>query len=171
MSDKADTGQVGTLFTPSAWPERIGLLVSKVAVCLIVVLVMLEILCRKLLNFSLGDVEEISSYLLVGLFFLSLAGCQTTNSFHHVELVQDRLSIRARIASQLLFNAIALLSCAILLWFLIRFESLSFQRGDRSMSDLTQLWIPRIIMPIGIALLCYAIAKTILRIIARASGR
>ena len=142
--------------------ERLMLLLSQVAMVVIMVLTTLEIILRSFFDFSLEVTGEISGYLLVAVFFFGASASQATDSFHHVELVQARLSPRGRLVSRLVFNIASLAASLLLLWFLARFEWLSYSRGELSNSTLAlPMWIPRLVMPIGMAALCIALARTI----------
>ena len=55
-----------------------------------------DIFTRWLLNFSFEVSDEIGGYMLATITFLSLSVCQVNDSFHHVELVQAKLSERGR---------------------------------------------------------------------------
>jgi TRAP-type C4-dicarboxylate transport system permease small subunit len=51
-----------------------------------------DILTRSVFNFSFEISDELGGYMLVLITFISLPVCQINDSFHHVELVQSRLS-------------------------------------------------------------------------------
>jgi TRAP-type C4-dicarboxylate transport system permease small subunit len=132
---------------------------------LIVMLVVIgtDILTRWLLNFSFEISDEIGGYMLAAITFLSLAVCQVNDSFHHVELVQARLSERSRALSALFFDLLTFSFAALLLWHYIRLEQSSLRFGERAPTYLeTPLWIPRLVMAIGAAALCLAVLRTTL---------
>jgi TRAP-type C4-dicarboxylate transport system permease small subunit len=132
---------------------------------LIVMLVVIgtDIFTRWLLNFSFEISDEIGGYMLAAITFLSLSVCQVNDSFHHVELIQARLSPRWRAISSLLFDLLTLLFALLLLWHYVRLEFSSLRFGERAPTYLeTPLWVPRLVMAIGAAALCLAICRTIL---------
>jgi TRAP-type C4-dicarboxylate transport system permease small subunit len=101
--------------------------------------------------------------MLVVMTFVSLSVCQVTNSFHQVELVQARLGPRGRALSAAIFDALAFAFSALLLWHFIRLELSSWRFGERAPTYLeTPLWLPRLAMAIGVAALCFSIARTFL---------
>jgi TRAP-type C4-dicarboxylate transport system permease small subunit len=121
-----------------------------------------EAFTRNLLGFSLQISDEIGGYLLVAVAFLSLSVAQAHGAYHQVELVQARLSPRGRLVTGLLFDAVSLLASAILLWQLVRHELSTWRSGDVAPTLLlTPLWIPEIVMPIGAAILCLTLIRTI----------
>ena len=143
--------------------ERLMLLLAQLGVVVIMILTTLEIILRSFFNFSLEVTGEVSGYLLVAVFFFVVSGCQVNGSFHHVELIQAKLSPRGRTISRLVFDSLGLAASLILLYYLTRFEFLSYTRGELSNSSLgLPLWIPRLAMPVGTAALCIALVKTIL---------
>jgi TRAP-type transport system small permease protein len=132
---------------------------------LVVMLVVIgtDILTRSLLNFSFEISDELGGYMLVLISFVSLSVCQVNDSFHHVELVQARLSERGRAVSRLIFDALALGFALLLAWQLVRFELSSWRSGDQAPTYLaTPLWLPRIVLVIGAAALCVSIARTLI---------
>jgi len=144
--------------------ERVFLVLSEASVVATLLLTLIEVISRRVFSFSFQLNEEIGGYLLVSMFFFSLSACQGTDAYHRVEIVQSRLSPRWRLVTRVVFEIMNLIACLILLWFVARFERLSWIHGDTSMSLLAiPLWIPRATMPIGLLVLCYAIICTIVR--------
>ena len=160
----ADAGQsVGANTASEGWPERTSLWGGSLAIIVLLALITAEVAARNLFGHSFGFIDEVSGYLMVAAFFLNLAACQVNGAFHRIEIVRSRLPARLRCLTGLLLDLVSLGFCGILLWYLARFERLTFERGELSNSLLaTPLWIPRAVMPIGIAILLYAMVKTIL---------
>src|SRR5947207_7653518 len=71
-------------------------LACEAALVVMLVVIGTDIATRWLLNFSFEVSDEIGGYMLAAITFLSLSVCQVNDSFHHVELVQARLSPRWR---------------------------------------------------------------------------
>jgi len=121
-----------------------------------------DILTRWLFNFSLQISDEIGGYMLATITFLSLSVCQVNDSFHHVDIVQARLSERGRALSALVFDLLTLGFAALLLWHYVRLELTSWRFGERAPTYLeTPLWLPRLVMAIGAAALCLAVLRTL----------
>ena len=141
--------------------------------CAAALLVMLavigtDILTRSLLNFSFEISDELGGYMLVVITFVSLPVCQIHDSFHHVELVQSRLSPFGRAVSHVIFDLLSFTFCILLLWQLSRFELMSYRFGDRAPTYLaTPLWIPQAVMVLGTAAMCFAMVRTLTANIAR----
>jgi TRAP-type C4-dicarboxylate transport system permease small subunit len=158
--------------------ERICRLACVVALIVMLIVVGVDILTRSLFNFSFEISDELGGYLLVVIAFLSLPVCQVGDSFHHVELVQSRLSPLWRAVSHLIFDLLSLGFCGLLLWQLVRFEISSFRFADRAPTYLgTPLWIPQAVMALGAAALCFTMVRTLaadivrLRLLARAPAK
>jgi TRAP-type transport system small permease protein len=138
------------------------------ALITMLIVIGVDILTRSLFNFSFEISDELGGYMLVVITFVSLPVCQINDSFHHVELVQSRLSPFARAVSHIIFDLLSLAFCALLLWQLMRFEISSFRFGDRAPTYLaTPLWIPQIAMMLGAAALCFSMARTLVADVAR----
>lgn len=126
-------------------------------------IVILEIVTRNLFGFSFEMSEEIGGYIIVGITFLSLPVCQVYRSYHHVQFLQSRLSPRARALSHLLFDALSLLFCLVLLWQLSRFVAATYRSEDVAPTLLaTPLWIPQAVMPVGILIATVSLARAAL---------
>jgi TRAP-type C4-dicarboxylate transport system permease small subunit len=142
--------------------ERACKLVCVAALVVMLVVIGVDILTRSLFNFSFEISDELGGYLLVVITFVSLPVCQISGSFHHVELVQSRLSPFARAVSHVIFDVLSLTFCVLLLWQLMRFELTSFRFGDQAPTYLaTPLWIPQIAMMLGAAALCFSMVRTL----------
>jgi TRAP-type C4-dicarboxylate transport system permease small subunit len=148
--------------------ERACKLACVAALIVMLVVIGVDILTRSLFNFSFEISDELGGYMLVVISFVSLPVCQISDSFHHVELVQSRLSPFARAVSHVIFDLLSLAFCALLLWQLARFELSSFRFGDRAPTYLaTPLWIPQIAMMLGAAALCFSVVRTLAADVAR----
>ena len=148
--------------------ERACKVVCVAALITMLIVIGVDILTRSLFNFSFEISDELGGYMLVVITFVSLPVCQINDSFHHVELVQSRLSPFARAVSHVIFDLLSLTFCALLLWQLTRFELSSFRFGDRAPTYLaTPLWIPQIAMMLGAAALCFSMVHTLAADVAR----
>jgi TRAP-type transport system small permease protein len=148
--------------------ERYCKFVCVAALLVMLVVIGLDILTRSLFNFSFEISDELGGYMLVTITFLSLPVCQATDSFHHVEFVQQRLSPRARAISHIIFDVLSLGFCALLTWQLIRFEMSSWRFNNHAPTYLaTPLWIPQIAMLAGATALGVSVLRTLVADIAK----
>jgi TRAP-type C4-dicarboxylate transport system permease small subunit len=137
------------------------------AVCCLFLLAMIvligaEAIARNFLHTSLQITDEVGGYLLVALTFLSMSVAQSHGGFHRVELVQMRLTPRARIISQIVFDLMALAASMLVTWQLVRLVLNSWRAQDTAPTPLaTPLWLPQTAMGLGMALLCLALVRTI----------
>lgn len=141
--------------------ERACELVCGLCLVSTIALVAAEAVCRNLLGFSLEVSDELGGYLLVTVGFLSLPVAQVSGAFHHVELIQSRMTRRGRLALQLVFDLSVFAASAVLAWQLVRLEIGTWRSEDVAPTLLaTPLWIPRLAMPVGMVLLCVSILRT-----------
>src|SRR5262252_10833271 len=153
---------------PESIVERICRLACVAALVVMLIIVAVDILTRSLFNFSFEISDELGGYLLVVITFVSLPVCQISDSFHHVELVQSRLSPFARAVSHVIFDLLSFTFCALLLWQLVRFEMTSYRFNDHAPTYLaTPLWVPQAVMVVGAAAMCFAMVRTLTAHIAR----
>ena len=142
--------------------ERLCNIVCLAALAVMLVVIALDITTRSLFNFSFEVSDELGGYLLATITFVSLPVCQAHDSFHHVELVQARLSPHGRAVSHVIFDLLSLAFCLLLLWQLVRFEMSSWRLDDHAPTYLaTPLWIPRAAMLAGAAALCVSVTRTL----------
>ena len=159
---------------PETIVERICKLACVAALVVMLVVIGTDIVTRSLFNFSFEISDELGGYMLVVMTFVSLPVCQISDSFHHVELVQSRLSPFGRAVSHVIFDVLSLAFCLLLFWQLVRFQISSFRFGDLAPTYLaTPLWIPRVAMMIGAAALCFSMVRTLVADVAamRAADR
>ena len=150
-------------FTPDeTWLERVCAWLCELSLVVSVVMIVAEVTARALFHFSFEVTDEIGGYLLVLVSFLSLPVSQVHHGFHHVEFVQARLSPRGRAISRLLFDLMCLFCAAILLWQLARLELTTWRSEDVAPTILgTPLWIPRLTMPLGCAVLAFTLIRAL----------
>ncbi len=127
-----------------------------------IVMIAAEAIARNLFGTSLQITDEVGGYLLVALTFLSMSVAESHGAFHRVELVQMRLSPSARVASQIVFDLMALAASALVTWQLVRLAINSWRAEDIAPTPLgTPLWLPQTSMGIGMALLCLTLLRSI----------
>lgn len=128
-----------------------------------IVLIASEAIARNVFSTSLQVTDEIGGYLLVATTFLSMSVAEAHGAFHRVELIQARLGYAMRMVSQTVFDLMSLGAAAIVTWQLTRLTLNSWRAEDVAPTPLqTPLWLPQSTMAIGMALLCFALIRTIL---------
>jgi TRAP-type C4-dicarboxylate transport system permease small subunit len=148
---------------PEGPVERVCAVLCEVAIAIMLVVIGLDVFTRAVFNYSLEISDEMGGYMLVLITFVSMSVCQIDGAFHHVEFVQARLSPFGRTVSRLVFDLVSLAAGIILLWQMVRLEMLSWHSGDTAPTYLaTPLWLPRMVMLIGILALCLSLVRTIL---------
>jgi TRAP-type C4-dicarboxylate transport system permease small subunit len=147
-------------------------LLSALALMVLLVVVAVDIVTRWGFNFSFEVSDEIGAYMLVAIAFLSLSASHSNGAFHRVEFVQARLSPRGRLVSSIVFEVVALGFCAILAWQYVGLVRSSWRFGQRAPTFLeTPLWMPRLLLVVGMAALCLALLRSLSRDIGRLRSR
>jgi TRAP-type C4-dicarboxylate transport system permease small subunit len=143
--------------------ERICDWCCRAAIMIIVALVVVEILCRSLLGFSLQMSDEVGGYALVGIAFMSPGICNAKGGFHRVEFIRQRLSERGQLRLDVVMQLLCLLFAVVLAWQLGRLEITTYLRNDVADTVLgTPLWLPRMTMPLGMMVLCISLTRSVL---------
>jgi len=127
-----------------------------------IILISMEAIARNLFHTSLQITDEVGGYLLVAITFLSMSVAEAHGAFHRVELIQMRLSRRAQLVTQIIFDLISLAASIAVSWQLIRLTMNSWRSEDVAATPLqTPLWLPQSVMAIGMTLLCLALIRSI----------
>jgi TRAP-type C4-dicarboxylate transport system permease small subunit len=160
-ADKGDAPQVGT---PDSIVDRVFQILCELLLTAMMLIVGAEALARGLAGIALEIADEMGGYLLVAFIFLSISVCQSAGTFHHLELVQARLTPRGRAVSALIFDLLALGFSAVLLWQLGRLAFVSWASGEVAQTHhMTPIWIPMLSMPLGAAALCFALMRSLIK--------
>lgn len=140
---------------PGRWLTGPFTVLSAAALVAMVVTVAANVFCRAVLGFDLEVSEELAGYLLVAFTFLSLCVCVVRGAFHQVELLTARLPPRGHLLLNTAFTVLSLAITAALDWELVVFFRTSLRTGSVAPTLLaTPLWIPQLVMPIGLGFLC-----------------
>ena len=136
--------------------------VSKVLLVSLVALITLDVLSRQLLGKPTYVTVEISGYLLVGVTYLSLADTQKIRKHMRALILVSRFPQK----TQWIFDIAAhLLMLSFVVWFTwstVRTVRLGYVLGDISQTKLrTPLWIPQLMMPVGMGLLALQLIRQI----------
>jgi TRAP-type C4-dicarboxylate transport system permease small subunit len=161
----APDGAIDLIETVNSGPSKIER--GSEALCALflitmIVLIGAEAIARNIFATSLQITDEVGGYLLVALTFLSMSVAEAHGAFHRVELIQSRLKRSAQLISQIVFDIISLAASLLVTWQLARVAMNSWRSEDVAPTPLqTPLWIPQSVMSIGMALLCFALVRTI----------
>ena len=137
-----------------------GIVVAGVAVLLMVALVTVEVISRYFLRRSTLIADEYAGYLLVVVSFGGLAYTLHTEGHIRVDFVTNRLPVGVR---RLLFGIGGVLGAifvAILAWQSWQLIQTSIGINERALTVVrTPLWIPQLVIPIGLVLFLVAVIR------------
>ena len=166
IKEVAPDGAIHLIETVSSGPSQIengSELVCSLFLIAMIVLIAAEAIARNVLATSLQVTDEIGGYLLVAMTFLSMSVAEAHGAFHRVELIQARVGKKVRMISQIVFDLMSLGASALVTWQLTRLTLNSWRAEDVAPTPLqTPLWLPQSTMAIGMALLCFALLRTII---------
>ena len=153
----ADLGEAASARTPGGRVIDFSMSLCQLVLIALMLLVSISVACR-LVGIAFEISEELAGYLLVAFTFLSLAGCAVHGAFHRVELLTAHLRPRPLRILELGFVLLSLTAALLLDWYLILFVIQSYQSGNVAPTTLaTPLWIPELLMPLGITLLAFGL--------------
>ena len=166
IKEVAPDGAVHLIETVSSGPspmENTSETLCALFLVAMIVLIGAEAIARNVFHTSLQVTDEVGGYLLVALTFLSMPVAEAHGAFHRVELIQSRLGLPARIVSQIVFDLMSLIASGLVTWQLTRLVLNSWRAEDVAPTPLqTPLWMPQAAMALGMALLCFALIRTMI---------
>lgn len=119
-----------------------------------VLLVSAEVICRQIFGVSLQITYEVAGYLLAALTFFGLGISLQGGGLFRVEFVYMWIPSRFRLVLQLFYDLVSLAFSLILDYQLFRQVLSSYTRGYVEPTILaTPLYIPQMVMPIGVTLM------------------
>jgi len=137
----------------------------RVAIAMLIVLtalVVLEVILRRLLGFTLQITVEYSAYLYCSITILGLAITFRTGNHLRVEILLSRLGSKARQYADLFACVLGITLLSLLFWYTLNLTITSCQFGTLSQTEpltiaghdfLTPLWIPQVFMPLGVSII------------------
>jgi TRAP-type C4-dicarboxylate transport system permease small subunit len=166
IKEVAPDGAIHLIETVSSGPSQIengSELLCSLFLMAMIVLIAAEAIARNVFATSLQVTDEIGGYLLVAMTFLSMSVAEAHGACHRVELIQARVGKKMRMISQIVFDLMSLGASALMTWQLTRLTLNSWRAEDVAPTPLqTPLWLPQSTMAIGMALLCFALLRTII---------
>lgn len=126
------------------------------AVLAVTLMITFDVLMRYFLNKPQLFVDELASFLLVLIIFGGLAHTFQKGGHIQVDLLTNQLSPKARRVFQIgtLFLGMAFLG--IITWNTLISSFVAYRLGRTSMVMFYPLWIPMLVIPIGVALMALA---------------
>ena len=132
-----------------------GLVAACVVLFAMMALIVAEVILRSAFGISLQVVDEYSGYMVVAIFFFGVAYCLQANALLRVELLFRLLRARAQGALTILFNFMALAFTLTVTYQLATFAFGSWLQGVFAPTTvMTPLYVPQLVMPLGMSLLC-----------------
>ncbi|MEO1193630.1 MAG: TRAP transporter small permease [Pseudomonadota bacterium] len=136
---------------------------ADLAIAAMMVLVALEILLRSLFASSLLIADEFAAYALVAATFLGLPIAIREAALFRFEGLLNRIPDSWRPLYERFLYLLAILVAAILLTYLIQFVESSARRGIVSHGRIeVPIWIPQLMMPLGMGLSLLALIERLL---------
>jgi len=128
------------------------------------VLIVVEVAGRYLFGFSTLIADEYSEYMFVWMTFLGFAYALRTGQFLNVDIAVRRLPAFGRRLSDMLAGIAGVAVTAVLAWGSWQTVAVSIAFGTRSpQQSETLLWLPQIMMPIGMAVLALCFLELAVR--------
>ncbi|ARS53757.1 MULTISPECIES: TRAP transporter small permease [Kushneria] len=143
-----EPASAGSLFDMIAAGVRF---IAGLALVVLVLIVSAEIVSRFFFNHSLRVVEELAGYLVVGLTLFGASLAVRKNSLFQVGFIFDALPHALKKGLSLIYMALSLAVCGVLIWYTLQLVLSSWSRGNVAPTFLmTPLWMPQLLIPLGL---------------------
>lgn len=130
-----------------------GEVACEIVMVAMMLLVTVEVVCRTLFNFSLQITDEVSGYLLVAATFLGISISLKEGSLFRVDFLYARFGPRLKNSLEFLFSLFSLGFIVLAEYQIVRLIVSSIEREVTAPTLLaTPLYIPQLVMPVGVAL-------------------
>jgi TRAP-type C4-dicarboxylate transport system permease small subunit len=141
---------------------RLGLLAACATLLAMMMMIGSEVVLRSAFGFSLQIVDEYSGYMVVAVFFFGVAFSLRERALLRVEFLFNLLRHRWKIVVSLTFDLVALLFSVVITYELVRYTTATWQRAVFAPTPaMTPLYIPQLVMPIGMTLVCLVLLANI----------
>ncbi len=148
-----------------------GLRLAEIAIFGMVLLIAADVICRNIFRFSLLISDEISGYLLVVMTFCGAGYSLRSGALLRIEFLLFSLPRRARAVVDVIYDLLAMVVTATLLYELGRLTWSTWERKMVAATLIeTPLWIPQLAMPLGCAILLIAFMLDLRSSVARLMG-
>ena len=140
--------------------ESVSEAVCMLLLTIMVVMTSVEVLARALFEYSLQATDELSSYFLLAIAFLSFGVSLVHRRLAEVDFVMQRLGPKGRRWLQASFDLMAIIFVTLLVWQFWRLTLGTWESDQRAATHLgTPLWIPRLAMLAGAVTLLIALCR------------
>lgn len=137
--------------------------IAGLAVLAMTVMVSFDVLMRYFLNQPQLFVDELASFLLVGIIFWGAAQTFQKGGHIRVDLITNRLSPKVRRVLRIITLAIGIIFLAIVACETVASSVIAYRQERVSAVMIYPLWIPMLLIPIGLALMMLVMAVSLIR--------
>ena len=146
--------------------SRTAAIIGGISLLAMSILMLVEVVCRNYLNFSLVFSWEYSSYLMATVFFLTAGFTLLVKGHVRVFLLAEALPEKARFVLEVMATAMGLCIAGFVTYALADFTYQSFIRGARTfLPSETYLWPPQAVITLGAFLLTLQIFARLVRLL------
>jgi TRAP-type C4-dicarboxylate transport system permease small subunit len=133
-------------------------------ICLwaMMLIILIDITGRRFLGHSTQTADELSGYFLVVITFIGAAYTLRQGRHISVDLLQEHISPKANRILSIFTSVFALAFIVIMIWYSLKLSLSSLKFGSLSGTMLnTPMWIPQIVVPVGLSILALAALRLI----------
>jgi TRAP-type C4-dicarboxylate transport system permease small subunit len=123
-----------------------------------------DIITRHFFLWSSGLSEELSAYMLIGITFLGAAYTFVLGRHITVDVVLTRLPPQAQRVMNIANGIIGVIFCTVMTWYTSQFVMITLRRGITSEQSMIPLFIPGLLIVIGLGILGLSILAHTIRL-------
>jgi TRAP-type C4-dicarboxylate transport system permease small subunit len=133
------------------------------AVLALTVMITFDVLMRYFLNQPQLFVDELASFLLVGIIFWGASQTFQKGGHIRVDLITNQLSPKVQRVLRIITLAIGIIFLAIVTCETVNSSVIAYRQERVSAVMIYPLWLPMLLIPIGLALMMLVMATSLIR--------
>lgn len=139
-----------------------GMVAASIVLFAMMAMIALEVFIRNAFSMSLEITDEYSGYLVVAIFFLGAAFSLREEALLRVDFLFKKLKPRLQLGLMIVFDILALIFSGIVTYELAKFTFSAWRQGVFAPTTvMTPLYLPELVMPIGMMLVCFVLISNI----------
>ena len=146
------------------WLVKASAVLAALILAVMTAVISVEMVLRSFFNATLEFADEYSGYMVLAICALGVPYCREKNALLTVDFLIERLRPALRAHVIFAYGVISLGFCILLDFYVTRLWLQSIERKMVAATlTATPLWLPQMLLPFGITLLCLVVARKLFR--------
>ena len=146
------------------WLVKASAVLAGLILVLMTLAISAEVVLRSFFSATLEFADEYSGYMVLAICALGVPYCREKNALLTVDFLIERVPAALRANVVFVYGLLSLGFCILLDFYVTRLFVQSIERKMVAATlTATPLWIPQMLLPFGITLLCLVVARKLFR--------